>query len=303
MDNALYFYTARIVTAPRRRLVRTFKFGYFAVFVRYRLVAPDYVRVFKANVAADFKTEIFWRRIKRKVLSVYPDMLGNGDFTRSCRLVVGVYLEIFFLGIIGEVGKGYFKRLGHSHGALGVQVKIISYKMLEITYFYFGISLCNAYRLAEVFECLRGYSPCAKSRQSGHTGVVPTRNRAVLHEFFKITLAHYRVGNIKPCKFYLTGFMLNSRVFHHPVIKGSVIFEFERAKRIGYALHAVADGVSKVVHRIYAPFIARSVMRCAKNPVNYGVAHINVGRGHIYFGAQNLFAVLELAVFHTLEEP
>ena len=97
--------------------------------------------------------------------------------------------------------------------------------------------------------------------------------------------------------------MLDARVFHNPVVKRTMIFELERAKRMSYALHGIAYGVREIVHRVNAPFVARSVVRRAEHSVNYGVAHIYVRRSHIDFGAERLFAVLEFAVLHPLEKP
>ena len=79
--------------------------------------------------------------------------------------------------------------------------------------------------------------------------------------------------------------MLDARVFHNPVVKRTMIFELERAKRMSYALHRIAYGVREIVHRVNAPFVACSVVRCPKDSVNYGVAHIDVRRSHIDFSS------------------
>ena len=57
--------------------------------------------------------------------------------------------------------------------------------------------------------------------------------------------------------------------------------------------------MSKIVHRIYAPLIARSVMMSKKYTVNNRVTHIKVRRRHIYFCTKHLFACLKLALCHT----
>ncbi len=52
---------------------------------------------------------------------------------------------------------------------------------------------------------------------------------------------------------------------------------------MGYTLYRVGNGMSEVVHRINAPLVARAVVRNVRNAVNYGVAHVDIGRSHIYF--------------------
>ena len=80
-----------------------------------------------------------------------------------------------------------------------------------------------------------------------------------------------------------------------------MVFEFKRAKRMSYALHRVAYGVREIVHRVNAPLVARTVMRCVQNAVNNRVAQVDVGRSHIYSCAKDLFSVGKFARAHSFE--
>ena len=71
---------------------------------------------------------------------------------------------------------------------------------------------------------------------------------------------------------------------------------------MSHPLQIIADGMRVVVHGIDAPLIARAVMGGAQNPINYGVAQIDVGRGHVDLRAQTFFAVGVLARLHFAEQ-
>ncbi len=81
-----------------------------------------------------------------------------------------------------------------------------------------------------------------------------------------------------------------------------MVFEFERAERVGDAFDPVALAVRPVVHGIDAPFVAGAVVGGVEDAVHDRVAQVDVGRGHVDFGAQDFRAVGELTGFHALEQ-
>ena len=107
---------------------------------------------------------------------------------------------------------------------------------------------------------------------------------------------------VESCKLDLSRARVEAAIRRHPVVKGTVIFKFERAERMRNALDCVFYGVREVVHRIDDPLVARMGVRCVANAVDDGVAHIDVGRRHIDFRTQNFFAVGKLALSHPLEQ-
>ena len=78
--------------------------------------------------------------------------------------------------------------------------------------------------------------------------------------------------------------------------------ELERADRVGDALDGVGLAVGEVVGRVDAPGVAGARMRGVHDPVEHGVAQVDVRRGHVDPRAQHSRPVGELAGAHPLEE-
>ena len=95
------------------------------------------------------------------------------------------------------------------------------------------------------------------------------------------------------------------RVFqlpHHPVVERPVILELQRADGMGDSLYGVLNGVSEIIHGVDAPCVSGIVMIHVRHTVNDGIAHIDVGRGHVDAGPQHLLPVPVLSVLHLLEQ-
>ncbi len=60
--------------------------------------------------------------------------------------------------------------------------------------------------------------------------------------------------------------------------------------------------MGKVVHRIDAPLITRAVMLCMHDTVHHRIAHIQVLRSHVYFGAQSARTIGKLSGPHALKQ-
>ena len=71
---------------------------------------------------------------------------------------------------------------------------------------------------------------------------------------------------------------------------------------MGDALERVLYGVREVVHGIDAPRVARAVVVHTVDAVDNGVAHVEVARREVDFGAERHAAVGELARAHTAEQ-
>ena len=92
------------------------------------------------------------------------------------------------------------------------------------------------------------------------------------------------------------------RLLDEPVVEGPVGLELERADRVRDALDRVGLAVREVVRRVDAPRVARARVRGVHDPVQDGVAQVDVRRGHVDPRAQHARAVGELAGAHPLEE-
>jgi hypothetical protein len=80
-----------------------------------------------------------------------------------------------------------------------------------------------------------------------------------------------------------------------------LVFEFQRADAVGDLLQRVFDGVRVGVHRVDAPLVAGVVVGGPAHAVQRGVAHVDVGAGHVDLRAQDGGAVGNLAVAHGAE--
>ena len=87
-----------------------------------------------------------------------------------------------------------------------------------------------------------------------------------------------------------------------PVIERALVFEFERAHRVGDVLDRVLDGMGEGVHRIDRPLVAGAVMGDVADAVDRRVAHVDVGAGHVDLRAQDVRAFGEFAGAHAAEE-
>ena len=90
--------------------------------------------------------------------------------------------------------------------------------------------------------------------------------------------------------------------FDVPVVERAVVFEFQRADGVRDALDGIGLAVGVVVHRVDAPLVAGAVMLGVQDAVHHRVAHVEVGRRHVDFGAQGAGAVGEFAGLHALEQ-
>ena len=80
-----------------------------------------------------------------------------------------------------------------------------------------------------------------------------------------------------------------------------MVFKFQGTQRVCDVLVGVLQRVSKVVHGVDAPCIARVVVVVVGNSIDNGVAHVHVAAGHINLGSQNCPTFREFPGFHSLE--
>ena len=78
--------------------------------------------------------------------------------------------------------------------------------------------------------------------------------------------------------------------------------KLQRTQTVSNALDCVLNRVRKVVHRVNAPLVARSVVVQAVNSVDNRVTHIKVARCKVNLRTQGHLAVLKFTVFHTLKQ-
>ena len=80
-----------------------------------------------------------------------------------------------------------------------------------------------------------------------------------------------------------------------------MVLEFERADRVRDALDGVGLTVGEIVAGIDRPFGAGARVARAQDPVERGIAQVDVAGGHVDLGAQHARAVCKLAGAHAAE--
>ncbi len=81
-----------------------------------------------------------------------------------------------------------------------------------------------------------------------------------------------------------------------------MILEFQCADRVSDSLDGILNGMCKIIHRINAPLIACILVRKVCHTIDNRITHVDVGRGHIYFGPKRLLSVRKDAVLHLLKK-
>src|SRR5690606_35382836 len=92
------------------------------------------------------------------------------------------------------------------------------------------------------------------------------------------------------------------QLVNKPVVKRAVYFKFQSTDGVGNSFLVVALTMGKIVHGIHAPFVAGTVVMRFQNAIDYGVAHMHVGRCHIDFCPQYPRSFIEFAGCHPLEQ-
>src|SRR3546814_16084006 len=75
--------------------------------------------------------------------------------------------------------------------------------------------------------------------------------------------------------------MENIKFFAEPIVQWTVYLEFKGADRMSNAFDAVTLSVSKIIHRVYAPFVASAMMLCIFDAIHQRVAQLNIRTEHI----------------------
>ena len=87
-----------------------------------------------------------------------------------------------------------------------------------------------------------------------------------------------------------------------PVIKRTMVFEFQCTDGVCDSLDSILDRMSKVIHWINAPGVAGSVVGHMSNTVDDRITHVHVRRCHIDLGTKNFFSIGIFAFFHFFKK-
>ena len=87
-----------------------------------------------------------------------------------------------------------------------------------------------------------------------------------------------------------------------PVIKRTVILEFQCTDRMCDSFDCILDRMSEVIHRINAPGVSGSVVSHVSYTVDNRVTHVHIRRCHVDLGTKNFFSIGIFAGFHFFKK-
>ena len=266
------------------------------------VLRSDEIRIAQADFLAGREAVVLGRRNLAEIILLDVDFAGEGHLARSGGRVFGVVGDLDELLLPGGVViDDELEGIEHSHGAAGAAVQVIALKVLE----HFDIDDAIGARYAglgdEDADGLGSEAAAAHAGESGHTRVVPSGDAILPDQLDQQTFAEQGVGDVEAVEFDLPGGE-DAKLLDEPAIERLVIGVLEGAHGVGDALDGVGLAVRVVVHGVDAPLVAGAVVGDVENAVHDGVAHVEVGRGHVDFGAEDAGAVGEFASLHASEE-
>ncbi len=174
--------------------------------------------------------------------------------------------------------------------------------MLEECHVHDVLTLGDADAIAEGANRFRRVTAAPHADQRGHTRIVPAGDVLLLNELEQPPLAHHGVGQIEPGELDLAGTGGHRQVLDQPVVERPVILELQRAQRVRDVLQRIGRRMREVVHRIDAPGVAGAMVVRPPDPIENGIAQVDVVRGHVDLRPEHVRAVFEFAIAHAAEQ-
>ena len=279
--------------------------GHVAILVLLAAFALDDISAHQAYFVAGEQAEVLLGGNLHKVFLLHVDLPGHDHLVAAHFRVLGMVLDLQLVTLVfGPVGQDHLQGANNRHGAGHLVAQIVADAAFQQGHIHGAVRLGKADAVDEVADGLGGEATAAHGAQGGHAGIIPAGDETALHQRAQVALAHHGAGQVQTAELDLTGTARQhgSGLFHHPVVQGAVILILQRAQAVGDAFQRVTDGMGEVVHGIDAPFLARAVMLLVQDAVHGGVAHVDVGGGHIDLHAQDHAAFGMLASLHFLEQ-
>ena len=255
-----------------------------AVLIQYCRSAGYKEGIAQAHFSPGSKAIVLFGRIHAKIVALNVEFPREANLSGSVGRILGVQGHFEdFLAVFREVIHNNLDRIQHCHPAGSVGVEILAdaeFKQAELDC---GVRSGHADAAAELMQGFGRHSAAAHGAQCGHAGIVPAADNAGLDKLDELSLGKDGVRQIEAGEFRLFG-MVDIEGLKHPVVEFAIVHKLQRAQGVCNAFHGVAQGMREIIHRVDAPLVPCSVMVRVPDTVDGGIAHDNVGRGHVYFG-------------------
>ena len=246
--------------------------------------------------------KLFWR-IFAKVLLLDIKHAAEGHLASSCVCVFRVVDRIQFFALSFRIVFDHnSQRTQYGHDALRAFVEIIPDRVFELRDIDNRIPFGHTNRVAEIPNCFRCIPAPAQAAQCRHARIVPAVNESLRHQCEQLSLAEHGVTQIQSCKFNLNRTGGNRQLFQAPVVKRTMVFEFQRAKGVRDIFDRIGDRMGIVIHWINDPFRPLAVVRHIHDAEKNRIAHVDIRRCHVDLRPQHMRSIFELSRAHALEQ-
>ena len=106
------------------------------------------------------------------------------------------------------------------------------------------------------------------------------------------------MSQVQPCEFDLLR-VIEIEFLNQPIVKRSMILEFQRTDRMSNPFERIAVTVREIVKRIDAPLVSGPMMFGMSDTIEQGVSHIHISVSQIDFGSENVGTVGEFTRAHS----
>src|SRR4029079_5055012 len=182
---------------------------------------------------------------------------------------------------VGIVFNNDFYRPQDRHPAHGGPVENLAHGEIENAHINNAICLGHADPLDEIADRLVWNATATQSRKSWHAWIVPAIDVTVTNQFGENALRQYCVSQVKPGELILMRLRRHIKVRNEPIVKRTMVFEFQRANGMGDFLYGIGLPMGKVVARVDLPRRAGARMRGVLNTIEHRIAKIDVTGCHV----------------------
>ena len=149
---------------------------------------------------------------------------------------------------------------------------------------------------------LRRVASASDPADGRHTRIIPSGNEAGFYHLAELSLARDHRRHVEAGKFDLARLFRPVECLQAPVVKRTAFFKLQRTDGVCDPFDGIRERMCKVIERINAPGIPRSMMGRMQHTINDRISHDHIRRSHIDLGAKHLFPILVLAFLHLLEK-
>mmetsp|Transcript_20462 Transcript_20462/g.43897 ORF Transcript_20462/g.43897 Transcript_20462/m.43897 type:complete len:218 (-) Transcript_20462:775-1428(-) len=214
------------------------------------------------------------------------------------------YLKIFQQRS-APVGDGHLQRIQDRERPRALLIQHLPHAILQYPEIDVRVRLGYSHSFAEQPDGRGGHASPAQPRQGGHARVVPPGDVRVLDELDELSFGQDGVFQIQSTELDLPRRTADQPSldypFRHPIVQRTVVLELQCAQRVRDSFHGIGYRVGKIVHRIDAPLVSRGLVRLVLDPVQHGIAEVEVRRGHVDLGSQDVRSVLKVASPHLFK--